>query len=92
MKPEHEKILDDLLASCEAMRELPTLGDIMVLSRLLGRDAIRAIMEGNTAVVPIWKGEHGIYLGKQTNWSLKIGNCDLEEIRLDCPVRESVTS
>ncbi len=47
--------------------------------------AVRAILEGRAAVVPIWKGEMGTYLGKRTSWGLKVGNCDIEEIRLDQP-------
>lgn len=51
--------------------------------------AVRAILNGRAAVVPIWKGESGTYLGKGINWRLRVGNCDLEETRLDNPPRES---
>lgn len=51
--------------------------------------AVRAILAGRAAVVPIWKGDMGTYLGKHTCWSLKVGNCDIEEIRLDQPTRDT---
>jgi len=51
--------------------------------------AVRAILEGRAAVVPIWKGDMGTYLGKHTTWSLKVGNCDIEEIRLDQSSRDT---
>jgi hypothetical protein len=50
--------------------------------------AVRAILEGRAAVVPIWKGDMGTYLGKRTSWELKVGNCDIEEIRLDQSTRD----
>ena len=55
------------------------------------RQAVYALLEGKAAVVPIWEGEHGTYLGKPDDWRLRIGNCDLADIRLDQPSKGTET-
>lgn len=63
-------------------------GDALIQWVEANQRAIAALLTGTAAVVPVWKGEHGTYLGKKDMWGLRVGNTDLEEFRLDQPLSD----